>query len=414
MREYVILDDAAFYSEDRIHSSNISKEDYVTTDNMLPNKGGIVSALKLPNATLIAFKKGDILVANIRPYLKKIWFATKDGGCSPDVLVFKSKNGYDSKFLYYSLFRDDFFHHMMKGSKGTKMPRGEKSQILKFHIPNYLPSTQKLIAAALSPLDSKIDINIRINNTLETFARTLYNYWFIQFDFPDKNGNPYKSSGGKMVWNKKLKREIPAEWEAKNLADIVDISNESLNPMDYPDKEFKHYSIPAFDESGTFKIEKGVEIKSNKYIVTNTDILVSKLNPWFRRVIFPTKMDDLICSTEFVVWRARNTAIKNYIYMIARDTSFVTYCTQSATGTSNSHKRVNPAVMMDYSIAYNNNIAELFGSILGPTIMMCAKNQVENNQLSNLRDWLLPMLMNKQVLVGNYEASNAKSASTSF
>jgi type I restriction enzyme S subunit len=169
--------------------------------------------------------------------------------------------------------------------------------------------------------------------------------------------------------------------------------------MNSPNTNFKHYSIPTFDELGTYKVEKGEDIKSNKFTVEDTDVLVSKLNPHFSRVIYSTHDDNLICSTEFVVWRTSNIEIKNYMYMIARDYSFITFCTKSSAGTSNSHKRVNPTVMMKYKVAYQQRIAERFGSILGSTIKMYAKNQIENKTLSELRDWLLPMLMNGQVRV---------------
>jgi type I restriction enzyme S subunit len=221
----------------------------------------------------------------------------------------------------------------------------------------------------------------------------------VQFDFPDVDGRPYKSSGGKMVWSGELGREVPEGWEVKCLGDITDLNTESVNPMDTPFKDFKLYSIPEFDVSGTFKIERGEEIKSNKFTVKESDILVSKLNPWFSRVIYATEDNDLICSTEFVVWRTKNEEMKNYLYMIARDASFRTYCTQSATGTSNSHKRVNPTVMMNYQIVFKKDVAEAFGRILGPTIKTYAKNKIENNTLAELRDWLLPMLMNGQVRV---------------
>jgi type I restriction enzyme S subunit len=260
-------------------------------------------------------------------------------------------------------------------------------------------SSRAKIASVLSTLDSKIEINNRINAELEAMAKTLYDYWFVQFDFPNKNGKPYKTSGGKMVWNEELKREIPEGWEVKPLSEITAVSNESVNPMDFPDKEFKYYSIPGFDEIGTFKNEKGFEIKSNKYSIKSTDVLVSKLNPWFSRVIYATDDSDLISSTEFVVWRTDNLAIKNYMYMIARDASFVTFCTKSASGTSNSHKRVNPTVMMKYKIVFNETIATLLGNTLGSSIKMLAKNKIENQKLTKLHDWLLPMLMNGQLKV---------------
>jgi type I restriction enzyme S subunit len=286
----------------------------------------------------------------------------------------------------------------MEGTSGRKRVNEGALKLQVLPIPD--KTTQQKIASVLSSLDSKIELNNRINAELEAMAKTLYDYWFVQFDFPNVQSKPYKSSGGKMVWNEELKREIPEGWKVKSLAEITAVSNESINPMDSPDKEFKYYSIPGFDTSGTFAIEKGEEIKSNKFKVEATDVLVSKLNPWFSRVIYSTDDSNLVCSTEFVVWRTSDIAIKNYMYMIARDASFVTYCTQSASGTSNSHKRVNPTVMMKYQIVYNDKIARLFGTTLGSTIKMYAKNQIENQQLSALRDWLLPMLMNGQVTVG--------------
>jgi type I restriction enzyme S subunit len=202
-----------------------------------------------------------------------------------------------------------------------------------------------------------------------------------------------------MVWNNELKREIPEGWDLKHLSKITNVSNETINPFCFPEIEFKHYSIPAFDQVGTYRIEKGSDIKSAKFIIRNSDVLVSKLNPWFRRIIYSSDEADLISSTEFVVWRTGNVALKNYFYMIGRDSTFITYCTQSATGTSNSHKRVNPTVMMKYQIVYNEEVAENFGKVLGSTIKMYAKNQVENKTLLEVRDWLLPMLMNGQAKV---------------
>ena len=119
-----VLKDVAKYSEDRVSLDKITLETYVTTDNLLQNKQGKVIAEKLPpqGGSVTKFNNGDILIANIRPYLKKIWFATQSGGSSTDVLTLKVNDNYHSNFIYYTLFRDDFFKHMMNGSKGTKMP----------------------------------------------------------------------------------------------------------------------------------------------------------------------------------------------------------------------------------------------------------------------------------------------------
>ena len=140
---------------------------YISTENMLPNKGGIIHASTLPTTKQTqAFKKGDVLVSNIRPYFKKIWYAKFDGGCSNDVLVFRAKDGIDSMFLYYVLADDNFFRYAMTTSKGTKMPRGDKKAILEYDVPDILYENQKKIANILSLTDKKIQFNIQINENL--------------------------------------------------------------------------------------------------------------------------------------------------------------------------------------------------------------------------------------------------------
>lgn len=262
---------------------------------------------------------------------------------------------------------------------------------------------QNRLIRLLDFLDTKIELNNKINQELEAMAKTLYDYWFVQFDFPNEQGNPYKSSGGKMVYSKELKREIPEGWEVQPLVKITSISNDSINPMLYPDKEFKHYSIPVLDDTKTYGLEKGDDIRSNKFTVSEADILVSKLNPWFSRVVYATNEPDLICSTEFVVWRTSDSILKNYLYILARGEHFITHCTQSATGTSNSHKRVNPTVMMRYKVAFQSDLIQKFGKTIDPWIKLSINKQRENKELITLRDWLLPMLMNGQVRVGEVE-----------
>ncbi|RRV31356.1 restriction endonuclease subunit S [Stutzerimonas stutzeri] len=265
-------------------------------------------------------------------------------------------------------------------------------------LPENLDRQQK-IANVLKVLDAKIELNNRISAELEAMAKTLYDYWFVQFDFPDANDKPYKTSGAKMVYNPTLKREIPEGWNATHLAKITPVSNQSVDPADYPDKIFRHFSIPVYDSTNTFGLEAGETIGSNKFTVKENDILVSKLNPWFSRVIYAMEEEDLICSTEFVVWRTPSSNIKNFLYMVATSPQFIAHCTQSATGTSNSHKRVNPGVMMRFPVPFNLEVAKALGEKLDPMIKTIIINQRENTGLARLRDWLLPMLMNGQVTV---------------
>ena len=214
------LNDIAYFVEDKISSENIKLDQYVTTDSLLQNKKGRTFAQNLPpqKCSLVHFKKGDVLLGNIRPYLKKIWYANIEGGCSQDVLVLRAKNNLESKFLYALLIQDSFFDYEMKATKGSKMPRGDKSHIINFPCLDLNNKTE--IGKLLSSLDDKIALNNRINAKLEQMAKRLYDYWFVQFDFPNADGKPYKSTGGKMVWNEKLKREIPEGWEVKSINDI--------------------------------------------------------------------------------------------------------------------------------------------------------------------------------------------------
>ena len=221
------LNDIAEFVTDKISSSGISLDRYVTTDSLLQNRRGREIAQNLPPmpCALTHYRQGDVLVANIRPYLKKVWYADSEGGCSSDVLAFRAKNGHCPSFLYTVLMQDAFFDYAMSGAKGSKMPRGDKDQIMRYELPTFTPLEEENIGNMMIDIMSKINVNRQINDNLEAMAKQLYDYWFVQFDFPNEEGKPYKSSGGAMVYNERLKREIPIGWEVENLIDFAEIKN---------------------------------------------------------------------------------------------------------------------------------------------------------------------------------------------
>ena len=257
---------------------------------------------------------------------------------------------------------------------------------------------QNRISKIINNINQKIQINNQINQELEVMTKTLYDYWFVQFDFPDQNGKPYKSSGGKMVYNPELKREIPEGWGVEKLSSLLEIGRETINPMKTPKEEFKYYSIPEYDVSGSFSYELGETIKSNKFLVEKSDLLVSKLNPWFNRVVYNLE-ESAISSTEFIVWKTFNRFEKNFLYQVATSKEFIEYCTRFATGTSNSHKRVSPDIMVGFQIPFKKTYIQKFGEITDSIRTQVLQNNVQNQELTQLRDWLLPMLMNGQVKV---------------
>ena len=168
------LKDICSYVKERVKVSELTDKTYISTENMLPNKAGITTATSLPNTeTTPSFKNGDILVSNIRPYFKKIWKATFDGGCSGNVLVFRAQKGFSQNFLHYVLANDTFFDYSMKSSKGTKMPRGDKETIMKYPVPDFSYEIQEIIASILSVLDEKIAVNNQINNNLLNYLLLL-------------------------------------------------------------------------------------------------------------------------------------------------------------------------------------------------------------------------------------------------
>lgn len=161
------LSDICDYAKGKVDVAILDEETYISTENMMPNKGGITNASSLPTvAQMQAFLAGDVLVSNIRPYFKKIWFAEFDGGCSNDILVFRTKDGISKRFLYYVLSNDTFFDYSMATSKGTKMPRGDKTAIMKYEVPNFTYEKQEIIAGILEVLDKKIQLNTKINDNL--------------------------------------------------------------------------------------------------------------------------------------------------------------------------------------------------------------------------------------------------------
>lgn len=224
----VKLGDICEYSRNRISISEVNLCNYISTENLLKERAGKTIADTIPEqANLCEYNKGCTLISNIRPYFKKIWFANTRGGCSNDVLVYKPNNGINDKWLYYLLSQDSFFDFVMSGTKGTKMPRGDKSQIMKFPVALPPLDEQRKIAGILSALDDKIELNNKINRNLEAQAQAIFKSWFIDFE-PFKNGKFIDSELGK----------IPEGWKVGKLSDIANITmGQSPNGNSYNEKK---------------------------------------------------------------------------------------------------------------------------------------------------------------------------------
>ena len=224
------LQDICSYVKTKVETSNYSIEDYISTENMLPEKGGITVASSLPSGKVTEFQENDILISNIRPYFKKIWKADRRGCCSNDVLCIRANYNVDAEFLYYLLSQDLFFAYVMSGANGSKMPRGDKQQIMNWEIE--LPSEkedQRRIASILSSLDRKIELNNKINADLEEMAQAIFKNWFVVFE-PFKDGKFVDSELGM----------IPEGWKVGNLGDFCNVftgkknTNQAIEKGLYP------------------------------------------------------------------------------------------------------------------------------------------------------------------------------------
>ena len=396
------LSSIADYVTDKISSNDIALREYVTTDCILQNKKGREIATNLPpqSCCLTRYQRGDVLIANIRPYLKKVWFADIDGGASSDVLVFRAKEGHSPSFLYAVLLQDSFFDYVMQGAKGSKMPRGDKEQILRYEMPT-LSCSEESIGTFFLNLDQKIRLNEQINQNLEAMAKQFYDYWFVQFDFPNEEGKPYKSSGGKMVWNEKLKRNIPVGWHCGNLFEIAVFTNglacQKFRPKD--DEESlpvikireMHDGISDDTEEVTSNIPESVK-------VYNGDVLFS----WS-------------ASLEVMLWAyglgglnqhifkvtSANDFPKSFYYFQLLDYIDVFKKVAEARKTTMGHITQDHLQQSTIAIPDNKDIAVRFEELISPIFEQVVKLHEEISYLIKQRDELLPLLMNGQVSVNS-------------
>ena len=270
-----------------------------------------------------------ILFNKLNVRFKRIWRIDSDEDhkiASTEFLpLIIDENKVDFDYCFYLLASPVITDYLCGQNANTSGSHKRIDPTNFFNIGIKLPplAQQYEIGKLLSSLDAKIKLNRQINQNLEAMAKQLYDYWFVQFDFPNKDGKPYKSSGGEMVWNEKLKRMIPKEWTNANIYQLASISKETVNPQAQSNELFKHYSLPEYDKTGTYAEEYGIDIQSAKFIVTNNCILVSKLNPWTSRVICGNRGSNQICSTEFVVWNPVSLKTKGFLFMLAKSAKFI-------------------------------------------------------------------------------------------
>lgn len=305
----------------------------------------------------------------------------------------------DPLFVSFYLNRPESRMWIRLHAVGSNMPN-INTDILS-ELPMELPDleVQRKVGNLLRFIDAKIANNEKLMAELEETARLIYDYWFTQFDFPDENGRPYRSNGGTMVWSDELKREIPKGWSSGTLGDYLHLKKDTIIPA--AAQVYEHYSIPAYDDEKYPSLDDGSSIESGKYRVEKGCILYSKLNPKFKRLWRPYCLtDNAICSTEFLVMQPNRASEQGFVLGVLHSDSFYSHMVSRATSSTGSRSRVDPEAAVGFTMPRpSDRLIERYENVAMPLYNQIQQLEIEGHELASLRNWLLPMLMNGQLVV---------------
>lgn len=373
------LEDICSFRKEKVAVSSLTLENYISTENMLPNKAGITKATSLPKCnTTQRFECGDVLVSNIRPYFKKIWKARFNGGCSNDVLVFSAKEGFDTEFLYYVLSDDSFFEYSMATSKGTKMPRGDKKSIMNYEVPGFDMNIQIKIASILKSIDDKIELNNKINNNLEQQAKAIFSNEFLTLE------------------------TLPDGWKQASLIDVADYLN-GLAMQKYR---------PSADETGiqVLKIKElrqgccdvnselcSPSIKS-EYIIHDGDVIFS----WSGSLLVDFWCGG-ICGLNQHLFKVTSNKYNKWFYYAWTKHHLDRFIAVAADkATTMGHIKRDELSKAEVLIP-NESDYKRIETLLQPIYDLIIANRIENKKFAEIRDALLPKLMSGELDVSNIE-----------
>ena len=338
------------------------------------------------------FCNGDTVMARITPCLENGKTAYVDmlddgeiGFGSTEFIVMRAKAGIsDPQFVYYTAINPTFRNVAIKsmvGSSGRQRVQQSVLEELELSVPGL--DEQRRIGAFLAELDEKIALNNKINDNLEQQAQAIYHERFETISPND----------------------LPSEWRIVTLGEVATISNKSFNPLKEPEILLEHYSIPAFDEARFPVFELSTSIKSNKFIIDASCFMISKLNPTTKRVWKPYCLTgNAVCSTEFIVYKAKDKTITDFLYSVIDSNSFSDFMCSHVTGSTGSRQRTTPSDTLSYKLILpsEDDLAE-FQSLVSPMYAQIRINAIENDRLKRLRDSLLPKLMSGEIDVSTIQ-----------
>lgn len=359
---------------------------------------GYIDSFKVEGPGVIIGRKGSV---------GKVAYSEKNFTPTDTTYYLKiiDKSSDDLKFWYYFLQ----ILGLEKLNTHSAVPglSRELAYLLEVNVPSV--NAQKKAAAVLSLIDAKIDCNNRMNMELESMAKMLYDYWFVQFDFPNADGKPYKSSGGEMIYNDILKREIPKEWDAINLESLISRSGTGLNPRDnfqLGNGENYYVTIKNVSNGKITLDEKCDRISDDALAIIDRrsqlqagDILFTSIEPVGITYFIHEKPNNWnINESVFTIRPQFNKITSEYLFFLLSSDQMKSFTKNSSTGSI--HKGIRHGVLKSFMSAYGGKVlVDHFSSITKPILQQMNVLENENQHLSQLRNWLLPMLMNGQVSV---------------
>jgi len=377
------------FSEDKVRYLRITDiDDY---GNLLENDKKSVSS---PEIEKYILKEGDIVFARTGNSTGRTYFhEEKNSELAFAGFLIKfslDESKVNPKYLKYFTLSKPYKQWVDNLSSGST--RGNINAKTFADCPIILPprAQQDYLVRVLSSLEEKMQTNNQINQELEAMAKTLYDYWFVQFDFPDQNGKPYKSSGGKMVYNPELKREIPEGWGVEKLGNITICHDSKRVPLSSNDRELVKGKIPYYGATGIMDYVNDY-IFDGDYVLMAEDgsVMTEKGTPILQRI----SGKNWVNNHAHVLEPVKNHSCK-LIMMLLKDVSVMKIKTgsiQMKINQENMNKIVVPAIPLGLLFEINQKLEVIDKQQL---------NLIEENkQLTQLRDWLLPMLMNGQVKV---------------
>ena len=336
-------------------------------------------------------QKGDIILARVGAFLGQFAYVdTEEEFCigQNTTILHPHKHG---KYIYYNLISDVTQQRLQKEAAGSAYKSVGVDSIKNFSIDMPDDLTADKIGNLLYAIDKKIHLNNAINDYLQQQAMTIYDYWFTQFDFPDENGNPYRSSGGQMIWSEQLKREIPIGWEVRCLSELL---QKNTRAFDYlSEQPAIDLSVMPSNSIALSILNKSSNFATNLFEMKQGDILFGSIRPYLHKAgIAPC--DGVVAGTVHSYTTINELDYNFALITMSRD-AFFDFAVNVSTGTR--MPVVSSDTLLTYKVAFSQEIVHKFNclSLKEPITI----NIQENLELIKLRDWLLPMLMNGQITI---------------